>query len=833
MSIIKLNEPWCFNTEELTKEEVEELQNYFVKALVNYNYGWTNANEEQIYVGITSNGLSDYFYCVSSFDKEDENADNVTVYTIEQLRAIIAEHLAKQPVEKLEDGVVYYATDSRDGHEWILVNNVSYVHLTKSRYGTHGTSFDENKEYTYTKATPAQIAHYEACVKAGKYVEPESVSKFKKWRVDNYIVVTKKDSGMLLSEAEEFAKTVKEPAKSERYLATMKFFEQLREPERSEAIVNYDEGYDSDVPESLSDALIIGFRWGDSNQTYSYWERIKNSVDDGTYFKEELLVFGKYKVGDIVVSLKHAGVYRQVGELFTVLPNSKSNSLKYELTTSSQEADTWRPATPEEAEAYNQGVRNIADIKPKQDKRAVKFNSEEERRHILAHFNPAHISLHGIEKGFMCLERGSWSTEWKGFSKDNYTEISFQDWCKEFNHPFDYKEAVHCTTQEEWDFVLSKFNPRGVDNDCYEADYSDCIEVVNSNTSYLGCCSSVDYLTKSGRTILTFKQWCDKYGHSYEEFTKQQEKLKMAELLSEAKRRYPAGTKIRAVVNEPKLTTDTYTLTDTHYWASGSQAPTCKDNKGQPVCLYFLGMWAEIIKEEPWVAKVGDWVYVVDKGSAYKLKSSHIGKCVEIDTYGEQYAIDSKEAGYWLYKKEYRKATQAEIDSVTKTTVTNTQAEWTPDNWYVEVTSQEEANEVIKVAAKMYDRGQDKSYHFNEAYCKVGADSWGDCCLIGDIESEGKKPRPISDFIPVKQEPLWKTEAELIKAAAQQGKLSLSAVYESYRTEYPLIPKECWKTQQDELVIYKPKQTRLVEPGAVSASASTTNLIIKSNSKYL
>ena len=39
--------------------------------------------------------------------------------------------------------------------------------------------------------------------------------------------------------------------------------------------------------------------------------------------------------------------------------------------------------------------------------------------------------------------------------------------------------------------------------------------------------------------------------------------------------------------------------------------------------------------------------------------------------------------------------------------------------------------------------------------------------------------------------------------------------------------------QQDELVIYKPKQTRLVEPGAVSANVSTTNLIIKSNSKYL
>ena len=160
--------------------------------------------------------------------------------------------------------------------------------------------------------------------------------------------------------------------KSERYTATMKFFEQLKEPERSEAIKNYNEGRSKTIPLNLHGALDSGFEWDKSKQGPSYWDNLYNSIRDNTYFKEpETLV--------------------------------KSN---------------------------------------------------------------------------------------------------------------DYNEAVHCTTQEEWDFVLSKFNPKGVVKDEWSG-YRDDIYIItaSSNSEYVGCYSSKNYIINNN--YLTFKQWCDKYNHCY------------------------------------------------------------------------------------------------------------------------------------------------------------------------------------------------------------------------------------------------------------------------------------------------------------------------------
>jgi hypothetical protein len=731
MSIIELETPWCFNTEELTEGEVIELGKHFVKEGVNYKYPWSNADSAQIYVGINSNNGSDYNCSIKEFDEDDNIEESVTVYTIEQLRTIIAEHLAKQPVDKLEEGVVYYVTEDNCYQYLVKYNCDNYIILTErinSKYFTWGES-----KQTYTKATPAQIAHYEACVKAGKYVEPESDTEFAvgKWykynessyfkckkiealgsykriyhsdeicdksynNTPDYIASNDYEKYALehpledLSEIQEFLPEGHEDLvvkpKSERYLATMKFFEQLREPERSEAIANYDEDYDTIVPENLAHAISIAFSWQEDK-----WVELYNSVDKGTYFKEELLVFGKYKVGDIVVDICHAP-----GKMVEVDKLSSSNILVYGGSNYTYDHPKYlRPATTEEVEAYNQGVRNIADIKPK-----------------------------------------------------------------------DYKEAVHCTTQEEWDFVLSKFNPKGVKSDCYEIGEAECIEVVNPDTYYLGCYSNVDYLSKSGRTILSFKKWCEKYNHSYE--------------------------------------------------------------------------------VKPWVAQVGDWVYVLNSGSSCLLVGD-IVKCDHHSSGGnahfETFRRTNNSPNSYLSYENYRKATQEEIDSVTKTAVTNTQTEWTADNWYVEVTSQEEADAVIDAAAKMYGKTYDKYFKLNDEWKYVSL-----CCkekkyslLSRKFIHVGAKPRPITDFI----QPEFKVHmsdvmreaihANMIQAKAEAA---MATGYVNYMQE--LTPKGAeyldklhQQTQQDELVIYKPKQTRLVEPGAVSASVSTTNLIIKSNSKYL
>jgi len=154
--------------------------------------------------------------------------------------------------------------------------------------------------------------------------------------------------------------------KSERYLATMKFFNELKEPERSEAIENYDENRYG-IPSSLGNALSNGFTWGKSKQGYNYWNDIRDSIRNNTYFKElepEVLVFGKYKIGDIVVSLTTNGSTREEGSLFIVQENSTPHKLCYATYYGSMNSYEWRLVTPEEVEAYNKGIKNIADIKP-------------------------------------------------------------------------------------------------------------------------------------------------------------------------------------------------------------------------------------------------------------------------------------------------------------------------------------------------------------------------------------------------------------------------------------------------------------------------------------
>ena len=787
--------------------------------------------------------------------------------------------------------------------------------------------------------------------------------------------------------------------KSERYLATMKFFEQLREPERSEAIANYDEDYDEQIPETLADALELGFCWKDSPQGNDYWEeKIHRPVDYGIYFeKEELFVFGKYKVGDTVVLQVCTDRY----PMFKVSKDSTPDKMIDETGAHSTNPGSFRPATPEEIEAYNQGIRNVADIKPKltefpsegscktndnrleeylkksdrttpkgvydyskayacwnttsywradtsskpehqlsqlepflldikpNNKRAVKFNSEEERRHILAHFNPYHISLSGVNKGWICLEDGTWSSGWDTFEKDKYTEMSFQDWCKEANHPFDYKESVHCTTQEEWDFVLSKFNPSELTSENFkEEGKQSTITIKNTNDSCIGCYADVEYDVQQGFTILTFKQWCEKYGHSYEvvpeyvecikslsnEFTrgklytwpyplyndgnestldildgglwkfkpstkeaydKQQEKLKMEELLSEAKRRYPIGTKFKClvsnsiihevkdlslfIINMGHIFYEHQMICDGIRWteiikeelkpteikpAKGMYVRCLKENSwsdgktkaGQVFVIEDVDwsgdMWVnnqsfakerlgrgefELLpdyKEEPWVAQVGDWVYVLEKDSAFRLTDGHVGKCVDIFS-KNVICVTDKVEGYRVRNGNYRKATQEEIDSVNKPfsegLVLPLVTAWTADNWYVEVTSQEEANAVIDAAAKMYGRNKDLGFNYESRYSKVGADGWGEYCLLEYKEIGDKSPRPITDFVQPEKPTLLETvKKTFFDKPIQQTTPDYSYLFagEVTEEEFDEIKKLC-RPQQDELVIYKPKRVIL------------------------
>ena len=785
MGIIKLKEPWCFNIGDLTEDEIEELSSHFVSK-ENYSYPWSHADTGS-HVGIDWRGTSNYFGNIESFDEYDIE-DNVAVYTIEELRNIIAEHLAKQPVEP--ESVTKFVVG-----KWYKWFQKDHGRTQKGKCATLYNSHFEMKPW---------ICNSSEYVESGMFNlrDAESIE----------IIEDLSEIQDLLPDGHE-DKWVKTAPKSERYLATMKFFEQLKEPERSEAIANYDEEYSIYIPKSLESALSSGFCWDNTEQESDYWEHIHGMLLDNTYFQEELLVFGKYKVGDIVVKTgrrdNDTAPRHQPGNIVEVHKRSESNLLCFDEHWQSNRDAHFRLATPEEVEAYNQGVRNVADIKPK-----------------------------------------------------------------------DYKEAVHCTTQEEWNFVLSKFNPSELDNQDWQ-NYRETSYINTKEGTYGNTCSSIckDY------TILTFKQWCEKYGHSYEvvpeyvecvetlrvgftrgkiytwpnptyddgdtacvkilnghywkfkpstkeAYDKQQEKLKMEELLSEAK---PTEIKPAKGMHVRCLKEST--------WNNG------KAKIGQVFEIQDVSRFGDLrienqsfvegrlsngefellpdYKEEPWVAQVGDWVYVLEN-CAYGgfLNKGEIVKCIKYDTISQQF---KEEGCTWLRPKDYRKATQEEIDSVTKPLesrwpVTENVAwtEWTADNWYVEVSSQKEADAVIDAAAKMYGKKSDRGYVYSNEYCAVSLEN----NIRYRIEPKWfvehrRKPRPITDFIqPEKKASIFEQLVE-----------PMFDIDMAWHKLHAMSAKH--KTQQDELVIYKPKQTRLVEPGAVSASASATNLIIKSNSKYL
>lgn len=291
----------------------------------------------------------------------------------------------------------------------------------------------------------------------------------------------------------------------------------------------------------------------------------------------------------------------------------------------------------------------------KSRKIAVKFSSKEESAHILKHFNPREIEIPDTS-GWMCLDDGMWNPGWALLDIHGYTEISFNDWCEEYNHPYkterfistmkffeqlreperseaianynedygsgtkvpgdlaealnygfawhdtelehmywmvikdkiengtyfkeepkDYKEAVHCTTQEEWAFVLSKFNPNKLKDRTWDEYKEDtCLNVLDLlDPTNKGCYSSKSYYINKKYNILTFKQWCEKYGYSYSEY-----------LLNVASIKYPIGTNYHCAHSSLK-----YVIREKFKYYGDIDFIT--DGSGGSV--YYSGKWAEVI----------------------------------------------------------------------------------------------------------------------------------------------------------------------------------------------------------------------------------------------
>jgi hypothetical protein len=66
---------------------------------------------------------------------------------------------------------------------------------------------------------------------------------------------------------------------SERYKATMAFFDKLPDGLREMAKENYEEGYgEKNTPIDLFDSLWNGFTWSSSKEGYKFWKAIYQSI---------------------------------------------------------------------------------------------------------------------------------------------------------------------------------------------------------------------------------------------------------------------------------------------------------------------------------------------------------------------------------------------------------------------------------------------------------------------------------------------------------------------------------------------------------------------------
>ncbi len=145
----------------------------------------------------------------------------------------------------------------------------------------------------------------------------------------------------------------------------------------------------------------------------------------------EVLVFGKFKIGSIVVSTSDFGNRRKEGGLFKVFPNSTYDTLFYSQNGyNTGTTDTWRQATPEEIKAFESGITNIKDMKKEEDL---------------------------VGRYIKALKDSPQNT---GIKKDNFTKITYDNG---HNYSIDNGCAVSkVNLPTDWELMPVGFNPSEV-----------------------------------------------------------------------------------------------------------------------------------------------------------------------------------------------------------------------------------------------------------------------------------------------------------------------------------------------------------------------------------
>ena len=353
-----------------------------------------------------------------------------------------------------------------------------------------------------------------------------------------------------------------------------------------------------------------------------------------------MLVFGKYKVGDVVVSLEQKAPYRVVGDMFEVLKSS-GNALYYLYNTCSLTSKEWRAATEEEIKAFQQGIKNVNDIPKKQW--IPKYKIGDIFKGLIGEVTITEIGKFK-EKAYRLNDNKCFDTE-------------------------EYVDTLKCLSNE-WtpkigDYVVIT---KGTNN------WSSTMNQYIGKVAKLTSCLSYDKNTF--RIDLDNGDWEWQLKHNHfrkaepDEIPLKQTTMSMQEIQQICKEKYPIGCKYKCVNfnYEYILLQDdfTYTIVNNEIWAS------C--GKG---CLYSNGKYAELISlpKSDWNPQIGDHVIIIspkEKNNWVSGMDKYVGKLAKITKKREDtfFEIDLDNAYYvWDYKphrKFFRKAEPHEISTISK-----------------------------------------------------------------------------------------------------------------------------------------------------------------------
>lgn len=232
-------------------------------------------------------------------------------------------------------------------------------------------------------------------------------------------------------------------------------------PEIVEKMLYYQEKQgnkrDVSVFEKRKDSYSSGFCWDSTEEKFDFWDDVINNKNFDLFFE-------KYPKQDVLLEI---GKYYKLSDINVIL--------KVE-----SDIRTW---------------------------------IHDDKKHIGCKGYRIWIDERCFKKDFVTVfvtNDGDWG---RTFQLANEQEIEHLNQCIKAGKYVDIKtyeyEVVHCETQEQWDFVIDKLQPNSFSKSWFKPDLGICFK------NFQWC--EIDWYKNRNSLILSFQEWCHKFGHTFEE----------------------------------------------------------------------------------------------------------------------------------------------------------------------------------------------------------------------------------------------------------------------------------------------------------------------------